>query len=285
MTTSERIKIVKQIARELDFEEWSIIDLTLKQFKLPTNDNFSGNKLEYVIGSTHNGDDEQIQNLASHLNIDIGNTRSEIKPSFWKDGYFKLFISHLASNKIIAQNLKDSLEEYSISGFVAHSDIEPTKLWQDEIELGLRTCECLTALMVKGFHESKWTDQEIGVAIGRDLLIIPVRMGEDPYGFIGKFQAITDRDINALAEEIFISLTKNKKTNKKMAQAIMYKFENSASFYQAKKKFSLVEKTEFWDNKLIERLKVAKDNNGQIAHSFGLAENIINLLSRIENSH
>ncbi len=281
MTVSEKIKIIKQIARELDFEEWGIIDLTLKQFNFPTSNNFNGNKFEYILGSLSSGDDVQIKDLGSHLNIDLGDTKSEINPVFWKDGYIKLFISHLASDKIVAQKLKESLEDYSISGFVAHSDIEPTKPWQDEIELALRTSDCLTALMIKGFHESKWTDQEIGVAIGRDLLIIPVRMGEDPYGFIGKFQAITFININSLAEEIFSSLIKNKKTNKKMAKAIMYKFENSTSFAQAKRNFSLIGKIESWDSKLLERLKAAKDNNSQIAHSFGLDDNINSLVDTI----
>lgn len=211
MIPSEKIKLIKEISVNLSSEEWSLIDLTLKQFDFPTTDEFSGNKFDYILLHIQNGDDGSIVNLASHLDIKIDSSESELNLTFWKDGYFKLFISHLASDKINAQKLKDKLEKYGISSFVAHTDIEPTREWQNEIEMALRTCDALVALMISGFHESKWTDQEIGLALGRDLLIIPVRMGQDPYGFIGKFQAITAIDFNVIAEDIFNSLLKNKK--------------------------------------------------------------------------
>lgn len=51
------------------------------------------------------------------------------EPQCWKLGFFKMFISHLTSNKSSATNLKRCLEQYAISGFVAHEDIEPSKEW------------------------------------------------------------------------------------------------------------------------------------------------------------
>jgi hypothetical protein len=282
MNKSEKIKTIKEIGDQLKSEEWGLIDLTLKQFGFPTSDTFNGEKFDYVIGSLENAEDENLSELASHLNISFDSLESDLQPDFWKSGYLRLFISHLATDKKTAQELKNRLEKYSISGFVAHSDIEPTKEWQNEIEIALRTCDALVALMVKGFHKSKWTDQEIGLVLGRDLLIIPVRMGEDPYGFIGKFQAISYTDIPTLAETIFNSLNKNKKTNKKLADSLMYKFENSDSFADAKYNIELIEKLEYWDKKLIRRLKNAKENNSQISHSFGVPERIKSLINRIE---
>lgn len=284
MTPSERITLLKQIANELQKEEsWSLIDLTLKQFGIPPLENFSGNQFEYILQQIQFADDEAINDLAVHLKINASNVESEITPSFWRDGYFNLFISHLASDKIRAQDLKNKLEDYSISGFVAHSDIEPTKEWQDEIELALRTSDALVALMIPGFHESKWTDQEIGLALGRDLLIMPVRMGQDPYGFIGKFQAINFTDIDKLALDIFESLLRNKKTSKKITQGILHKFENSGSFHSAKVNMTLVEKITFWDKSLIERLKTAVENNSQISHSFGVSSRVNSIVYRFEN--
>jgi hypothetical protein len=284
MTASERITLLKQIANELQKEgSWSIIDLTLKQFEIPTLDNFSGNHFEYILQQIQFADDEAINDLAVHLKINFSNAKSEITPSFWRDGYFNLFISHLASDKISAHDLKNKLEGYSISGFVAHSDIEPTKEWQDEIELALRTCDALVALMIPGFHESKWTDQEIGLALGRDLLIMPVRMGQDPYGFIGKFQAINFTDIDKVALDIFESLLRNKKTSKKIAQGVLHKFENSGSFRSAKINMTLVEKIGFWDKNSIERLKSAVQNNSQISDSFGVSSRVNSIVDRFEN--
>jgi hypothetical protein len=45
------------------------------------------------------------------------------------------------------------------------------------------------ALLTTEFHDSDWTDQEVGYALARRVPIISVRMGRDPYGFLGKFQA------------------------------------------------------------------------------------------------
>lgn len=287
MIPSEKIKLIKEISVNLSSEEWSLIDLTLRQFNFPTTEVFSGNKFDYILLQIQEGNDDRLIDLASHLDVKIesnesDSSESELNPPFWKDGYFRLFISHLATDKANAQLLKDKLEKYGISGFVAHSDIEPTKEWQNEIEMALRTCDSLIALMIPGFHESKWTDQEIGLALGRDLLIIPVRMGQDPYGFIGKFQAITVTDYTVLTEDIFNSLLRNKKTSKKMAFAVMFKFENSDSFAEAKTNLNFVDKIEYWDKKLIRKLKSAEDNNSQISHSFGVPERLKSIIQKIE---
>lgn len=104
---------------------------------------------------------------------------------------FKLFLSHISAHKVEAAKLKDRLHLFGVSCFVAHEDIEPLKEWQNEIELALASMDGLAALLTPGFHESKWTDQEIGFALAKGVPIIPVRLGTDPYGFMGKSQALS----------------------------------------------------------------------------------------------
>ncbi|MBL4663271.1 MAG: toll/interleukin-1 receptor domain-containing protein [Flavobacteriaceae bacterium] len=110
--------------------------------------------------------------------------------------------------------LKNELEKYGISSFVAHEDIEPTKEWQVEIEKGLFSMDALCAILMPGFNDSKWTDQEIGFALGRELLIIPVRKDLDPYGFIGKYQGIQakGKNIGQVAKAIFNIISTHEKT-------------------------------------------------------------------------
>jgi hypothetical protein len=282
MTPSERVKLIKEISIKMSNEDWSLIDLTLRQFNFKTTETFTDDKFHYLLQQLENGKDIHILSLAAHLNIEIESVESELNPEFWREGYFRLFISHLSSDKILANELKDILEDYAISGFVAHTDIVPTKEWQNEIEIALRTSDALLALMTPEFHESNWTDQEIGIALGRDLLIIPTRLGRDPYGFIGKFQAIIHKRSDLIAEDLFISLLKNKKTNKKLAYALMTKFENSNTYAAAKLNIGLVKKIEYWDEKLIERLRKSPDNNSQIRESFGVTGSIAYLLENIE---
>ena len=91
---------------------------------------------------------------------------------------------------------------------MAHEDIHPTKTWQDEIENALATMDGFVALMTTNFHDSDWTDQEVGFAFARGVPIIAVRLGKDPYGFIGKFQGLSSTWQTA-AEDIVKILIKN----------------------------------------------------------------------------
>jgi hypothetical protein len=109
----------------------------------------------------------------------------------WGEAGFRLFLSHKTEVKRETAALKDGLRLFGISCFVAHNDIHPTKAWQEEIENALASMDAFVALMTEGFHDSIWTDQEVGYAVARGVPIIPVRLGKDPYGFIGKFQALS----------------------------------------------------------------------------------------------
>ena len=51
--------------------------------------------------------------------------------------------------------------------------------------------DAFVPVLTKGFNDSKWTDQEVEYAIAREVPIVPLRMGMDPYGFMGKIQAIS----------------------------------------------------------------------------------------------
>lgn len=109
----------------------------------------------------------------------------------WGEGGYRLFLSHKAEVKREAAELKRQLEPFGVCCFVAHMDIHPTKEWQDEIESALASMDAFVALITKQFHDSLWTDQEVGFAVGRGVPIIAVKLGRDPYGFLGKFQALS----------------------------------------------------------------------------------------------
>ncbi|MCK5014457.1 MAG: toll/interleukin-1 receptor domain-containing protein [Candidatus Omnitrophica bacterium] len=109
---------------------------------------------------------------------------------FWIDGYLRLFVSHLSSNKERVSDLKGYLERWGISAFIAHEDIEPSREWMKEVEAGLETMDALVAIVEPGFKESDWCAQEVGYALARKVDIIPLRAGLDPFGFFGKLQGI-----------------------------------------------------------------------------------------------
>jgi hypothetical protein len=60
--------------------------------------------------------------------------------------------------------------------------------------------DAFIAVHTPNFSKSIWTQQEIGFAVGRNIKIISIKMGEDPTGFISKNQALPRK--NRTAEEI-----------------------------------------------------------------------------------
>jgi hypothetical protein len=278
MTPSERVYAIREIANRLSAEDWSIIDLTLGQFQLPTNNSWDGDRLSYVIRMVSHADDHQLVALAAHVGADAGEAVAmpAVETSFWKPGYFRLFLSHLAVEKEFASDLQAKLMRFHISAFVAHRDIEPAREWQDEIELALSTCDALAAILTPKFHDSYWTDQEIGFAMGRGTLIVSIRLGQDPYGFIGKFQGLQggDRKSSDIAEELFGTFASHKLTQRAMAQAVIAKLESSGSWAGAKDAMSLIEKLSYWDDTLISRVRTALAENKQVREAFGVPERI-----------
>ena len=115
----------------------------------------------------------------------------ETQVSPWQDGY-RLFLSHESSIKQKLHGLRLTLANYGISAFVAHEDIMPTKIWQEVIREALQTMDAMVAFVTDKFHQSLWTDQEIGYALSRDVTIVPIKLESvDPYGFFGTIQALT----------------------------------------------------------------------------------------------
>ena len=151
--------------------------------------------------------------------------------SYWKIGYYKIFISHVSKNKGSASNLKLMLEPYGISAFVAHEDIKPSKEWEVEIEKALFSMNALCAILTPDFNKSYWCDQEVGYAFGRNVLTIPIDKGQLPYGMFGKIQAIKSEGKNAqqIAESVFNAIIDNDKSRIEYTHSLMNLILNNKS--------------------------------------------------------
>jgi hypothetical protein len=101
----------------------------------------------------------------------------------------RVFISYSSTEKTFAGAVKEFLEKYGLSIFLAHEDIRPTVDWQEEIIHNLKGCDVFIPMVTQSFSISEWTDQETGMAIALDKFIVPLKLGKDPYGFIGRRQA------------------------------------------------------------------------------------------------
>jgi len=200
----------------------------------------------------------------------------------WDPGRFRLFLSHVAAHKIAVSAVKDEFARLGVSAFVAHEDIEPSAEWQLEIELALRSMNALAALLTPDFHQSKWTDQELGFGLGRGILVVPVRLGVDPYGFIGKQQALSaglDRPCE-LASGLVDILLKHGTTGATMREALLVALENSSSFATSKAVTTRLEQVEEWLPAQIHRMSAACKANVQVAEAYGVPTRIAALGKR-----
>jgi hypothetical protein len=284
MNTSERIKIIQEIARCLSSEEWTIIDLTLSQFGFPIKDDWNNsNRHDYIVTMIQNGEDDKLLALFEHFRLKHAAIDN---PSFWGKGYFKLFLSHISSHKKEASKLQTILNNYAISAFVAHEDIEPAKEWLTEIEIALQTMHALVAIITSDFHSSRWTDQEVGFALGRNILVIPIKYEIDPYGFMAKHQAIKAniKDLQQLANDVFHVLLKNSRTKNFMLEALIYKFVNSISFLDAMANMALLEEVDKIPKSYFDSLKKAAKNNRQIRDAIGVPNRLEQILKRLDGA-
>lgn len=155
----------------------------------------------------------------------------------WGDGNrLRLFISHLAEYKAVANHLAEALEPFGVSTFVAHDSIKPMKEWQKEILNGLMTMEVMVVLLTDGFHNSVWTDQEIGFALGKGIPIICVKTSAlDPQGFIGSKQALktSSEDIASVAPNLFQTLIKEIGQEERHKEILIESFVSSKSYFEA----------------------------------------------------
>lgn len=208
LTPSQRATLITGIATVLNRENRFEIVAILHQFGIETETGVSyDHDKAYILAVIKDAPDKTLAALGEHCGVFVKGKPSELTPSFWQDGYLRLFISHINKHRRFAGRLQQALMKYGISSFVAHKDIAPTKAWENEIITALETCHALIALMHPDFHASSWTDQEIGYAMGRGVVVCSVMIGEKPYGFINRYQAFSAEDdkdaIPILAQEIF----------------------------------------------------------------------------------
>lgn len=194
----------------------------------------------------------------------------------WHEDYFRLFLSHVSSHKLDVSKLKLTLFDNGISAFVAHEDIEPALEWQDEIALALRSMHALVALITPDFHNSSWTDQEIGWALGRGAPVLPVQLGTVPYGFVGKIQAIRGRleEPVPLANELTGALLRNKQVRVQMRSALVIAFENADSWAIAERLSGFIFNVHDFNDAEKRRIVNACSTNGQVKGAKGVAKAI-----------
>lgn len=199
----------------------------------------------------------------------------EIK-HLWEEGRFRLFLSHRDKYKVQVAALKDELLFRGVTSFVAHEDIEPSRAWQEQIELGLRSMHALAAVVTTDFHTSLWTDQEVGWALGRDVPVINLKVGRDPYGLSGKYQGVPGRlELpGPLANDIVVALLTHIQTHGEMKRALVRSLAESRSFIMSLALCPLILSVDDFTEEEKEQIRQAVAKNDQVYGAYRVADKI-----------
>lgn len=205
---------------------------------------------------------------------------------FWGGDGVRAFISYTSEYKAKAGDLKRILQRHGINAFLAHEDIEPLNEWLPEIERALFSMDILIALLTDGFRNSDWTDQEIGVALGRKKPIVPIRLGANPYGFIGRYQAISghEKQSDEIAEEILDHLLRNDSTKELAKDAFIVSVAHSDNFYRSNQLADSLRCIDTLTPNQALSLVAAFNANAQVRCAGKFSSYIVNELQRMTDS-
>lgn len=112
----------------------------------------------------------------------------------WGDDYKRkklVFLSHRAGYRGQVAHVREQLESQGLRCFLAHEDVIPSTIWQNEILNALNTMDVFIGFVTDDFHGGGWPDQEVGYAYQRDVPRVFVKLeGADPVGMVAREQAL-----------------------------------------------------------------------------------------------
>ncbi|MFH0815264.1 MAG: toll/interleukin-1 receptor domain-containing protein [Methanobacteriota archaeon] len=79
-----------------------------------------------------------------------------------------IFYSYSHLDKYDVGKLKSILEMHGFAGFLAHEDIQPSRVWEQEICEAIQYSDIFIPFLTNNFKTSTWTDQECGMAMAQN---------------------------------------------------------------------------------------------------------------------
>lgn len=199
----------------------------------------------------------------------------------------KVFISYSSLDKSLAGLFKQCFENYAgFSVFLAHEDISPALDWELNIIKNLKEVDIVIPLITNNFRNSDFTDQELGMALAWEKIILPIKLVDiNPYGFIKKLQALKchseQSDVIDAVITIVLALIDNDEFNiykDLVIDSVVEAFYKSNSYKTTSIIIRILTKIENFNTNQITRVKNAIKKNNQVYGFFALPD-FIKLLS------
>lgn len=189
-----------------------------------------------------------------------------VEKRIWGDSPLHVFFSYTKSNFELVLNIKDELNKLGIFCFVAEKDIPASERWEKNIEEALISMHFMVVFLSGDYHESEWTDQEIGYAISKNIPIISVALGKEPYGFLSRFQAMKC-DVGNLSNRLFNKLTDMDYEHgvELKINGAVYSLCNAKNYYEANKAAKILFQHKKISDKQVENIVNAYNSNNQVS--------------------
>jgi hypothetical protein len=195
---------------------------------------------------------------------------------------YQVFVSHSHKDRELAGDVKSELGRYGLNAFVAHDDISPTLEWQSEILKRLKECDVFLAILTKEFELSEWTDQETGIAIAFNKMLVPINVDATPYGFLAKYQALKWRADKP--EESFADLAATLYNKQVIGKTAMIEaFAKSGTYRHAEQKSRNLSNISDFTTEEINKIAEAAVVNNQIYVARDAKTTLNELFSKYQN--
>ena len=288
-----RISWIRRISEYLKNRTWTDENMVLGEFGIP-EESRGGDRHDIRIRRLQQAGDQALEALwrfAQGLgpSTETPSLASASRPDLirlWGQGSPRVFLSHRAEFKVQAKELKDELAKWGATSFVAHDDIEPTRAWQTEIERALASMDVLVALLTGGFRDSWWTNQEIGVSLGRGVPVLCVRIDEAPHGFVGQPQAIpgAGRSSSEIAKALVSVMSGQPRLSNALLTGIVIQWESARRFEEGIRVMGLLEACKTIPPDLLARIELAFEANDQLHNSSEVNRRYPSFIAKVKSA-
>ena len=87
---------------------------------------------------------------------------------------YKTFISHSNMDSHLVNYLHQSLILYGIEPYLAERDLKPNHYLSEKVIHNLKNSDCVVVLLTRNGVCSKYVQNEVGIAIGSNIPIVPI---------------------------------------------------------------------------------------------------------------
>lgn len=191
----------------------------------------------------------------------------------------KVFISYLTADRFLAGSIKEELDANGFETFLAHEDIQPTQIWMDKIFQNLIETDIVLTLLTKDFSQSIWCNQEIGIGLALNKLMVPIKIDQDPVGFLSKYQALKyGKDEKFPVTKLLGIISASENLGADYRNFLIEVLSDSTSFIDSGRNAKRIIDIKDFTTEQLERIMKVSISNNQIYHGVIARKTLLNYM-------